>query len=325
MKTKTNKNLHNKSIKNLHNKTIKHKNSLYPPFPIDIVYTWKGEDILDDQRLSYNYELKYSLRSIELYANWVNKIFILMNKKIQPSCIKYNNKIIVVEHSETFPSKKYLPNTNSNAIETTIANIRGLSEHYIYFNDDVFLGKKTKYTHFFTPDGKAIVDDFVLISRNILKDKHNNKLNIKFPESSLRLYKHIPIPQIKSLVLKFNKKYSDYINWIRMTKRRIHKGFDICIKNNLNSPCQQIHYPIAKYMYQKQKAVVINNDNNENIIYVGSGNPDFVKMLNDIFKIKPLFFCINDTELDPKKRETKSKIRLSFFNKYYPDKSSIEK
>ena len=44
MKTKTNKNLHNKSITNLHNKTIKHKNSLYPPFPIDIVYTWKGEE-----------------------------------------------------------------------------------------------------------------------------------------------------------------------------------------------------------------------------------------------------------------------------------------
>ena len=54
-------------------------------------------------------------------------------------------------------------------------------------------------------------------------------------------------------------------------------------------------------------------------------DPDFVKMLNDIFKIKPLFFCINDTELDPKKRETKSKIRLSFFIKYYPDKASFEK
>ena len=48
-----------------------------PPFPIDIVYTWKGESKSSNVRLGYNYELKYSLRSVELYAPWVNKIFIL--------------------------------------------------------------------------------------------------------------------------------------------------------------------------------------------------------------------------------------------------------
>ena len=37
---------------------------------------------------------------------------------------------------------------------------------------------------------------------------------------------------------------------------------DICEKNNLLSPCQQIHYPIAEFMYLHKKAKLVNNENN---------------------------------------------------------------
>ena len=112
-----------------------------PPFPIDVVYTWKGEEVTNDIRSSYNHELKYSLRSIDLYAPWVNKIYILTDyPKKYPSWIKNDNsKIIMVDTTETFPDQTYLPNSNSNAIESTISNIKQLSEHYIYFCDDIFL------------------------------------------------------------------------------------------------------------------------------------------------------------------------------------------
>ena len=163
----------NKSKKNRNkakNKTLKRSASKKSPFPIDIVYTWKGEEMSNNRRLGYNYELKYSLRSIYFFAPWVNKIYILMNNYKQPSWIKENDKIVIVEHKDTFPSEKYLPNTNSNAIETTIANIKGLSNHYIYFNDDIFLGRKVKYTDFFTPDGKAKIDDYSLNTRVVTKD-----------------------------------------------------------------------------------------------------------------------------------------------------------
>ena len=161
-----------KSNKRTRNKTIKRGTT---PFPIDVVYTWKGEAVSNDRRLGYNHELQYSLRSVHLFAPWVNKIYILMNKSKQPSWIKKNSKIIIVDHSETFPSDKYLPNTNSNAIETTIANIKGLSNHYIYFNDDIFLGRKVKYTDFFTNDGKALIDDYTRYTRNIVKKTGEQK------------------------------------------------------------------------------------------------------------------------------------------------------
>uniref|UniRef100_A0A6C0D9K4 Stealth protein CR2 conserved region 2 domain-containing protein n=1 Tax=viral metagenome TaxID=1070528 RepID=A0A6C0D9K4_9ZZZZ len=299
-----------------------------PPFPIDIVYTWKGEDINDDIRTSFNYELKYSLRSVELFAPWVNKIYILTNEpNTYPSWInKSNNKIIMINHTQTFPQPQslYLPNKNSNAIETTIANIPNLSEHYIYFNDDVFLGNKTKYTDFFTRDGKAYVDKECKKTQNIQKDIKFNVLNIEYPDNVNSLYVHIPIPLLKSVVLEFNNKYSRYINWIRMTKTRNKRGYDICEKYQLNSPCQQIHFPIGKYMLYKNKATLKNYDDPRIQIYVGNSKRDIDKKFYELILKKPLFFCINDSEEDVKKKKKIRKKMLNFFNYYFKKKATFE-
>ena len=74
-----------KTNKKLNNKSRKRKHISEPPFPIDVVYTWKGEKKSNNIRLGYNHELKYSLRSVDMYAPWVNKIYILpiiINSKI---------------------------------------------------------------------------------------------------------------------------------------------------------------------------------------------------------------------------------------------------
>ena len=298
-----------------------------PPFPIDVVYTWKGEEVTNDIRSSYNHELKYSLRSIDLYAPWVNKIYILTDyPKNYPSWIKNNtNKIVMIDTTETFPHPSYLPNSNSNAIESTIPNINNLSEHYIYFCDDFFLGNNVKYTDFFTYDGKAIVDKYVLETTPILIDENNNINNIKYPPSTGRMYKHIPIPQVKSIVMEFNEEYSDYIHWIRMTKSRKDRGFDVCESNGLNTPCQQIHYPICKYMYAKNKAIITDNDNPKKVGYVANRWYNLIYALNEIALTKPLFFCINDNQVDIDKRDDTRNIVLSFFQHYYPNKPNFEK
>tara|TARA_B100001094_G_C18129955_1_gene771670 strand:+ start:291 stop:572 length:282 start_codon:yes stop_codon:yes gene_type:complete len=70
---------------------------------------------------------------------------------------KYSEKITVIDHYDTFNNKSYLPTTNSNSIETTIHNLPNLSEHFIYFNDDVLIGRPLFYTDFFTKDGKIVV------------------------------------------------------------------------------------------------------------------------------------------------------------------------
>jgi len=313
------------------NKTQKSHNTTKPPFPIDVVYTWYGEELSENPRLSNNNELKYSLRSVFFNAPWVNKIYILMNKVKRPSWIKETDRIIMVDHSHTFPSNEYLPNTNSNAIETTMANIPGLSEHYIYFNDDFFLGRKTSYTDFFTSSGKALVDKNTLIYKSTLKNKRDNILHIRFPPKTDRIYKHVPIPQLKSIVLDFYKKYAHYIHWIRSTKRRDTPVSPECAKYRLDDFCQQIAYPIAKYMYSKKRAVLHNY--NYDYIYMEpiierqfhEESKSFEYKLNEIHYRKPLFFCINDKIKQPisKKKDILKKLTL-FFESYYPKKADFE-
>ena len=301
-----------------------------PPFPIDFVYTWKGEKFSNNIRESYNNELQYSLRSIDLYAPWANKIYILTDPpKKYPSWIKEdNNKIIMVDTSETFSNSSYLPNSNSNAIESTIINIKGLSEHYIYLCDDIFIGSPTKFTNFFTYDGKAVIDKKCAIDNSILKNKNINILDIDYPLTVNRFYPHVPIPQIKSLVIDFYNKYPKYIEWIRNTKTRHGLGADICEEYNLFVPCQQIHFPICKYMYSKNMAVLTNNRYKKKFMFF-MNNKIYLKngycLLNNILKIRPMFFCINDDEKDPIKRIKVKEDMLDLFTTYYKDKPSFEK
>jgi hypothetical protein len=181
-----------------------------------------------------------------------------------------------------------------------------------------------KYTDFFTPDGRAKIDDYSLNTRDVNKVGVENKFNFDIPQNADKLYKHIPIPQIKDSVLEFNKKYADFIDWIRMTKKRKDRGYDICEENNLHAPCQQIHYPIAKFMYSQHKAKLVNNEN-KSVYYIPTIDNNFSKKLYNIFKIKPKFFCINDVEKNPIKRKIVTEEMVDFFNEYYPDKPDFEK
>lgn len=299
------------------------------PFPIDFVYTWKGEVYSNNIRESYNYELKYSLRSIYKNAPWFNNIYILVDppKKL-PSWVKENKKIIAVDTSETFPNKSYLPNSNSNAIESTIVNIKGLSEHYIYMCDDIFIGTPVLFTKFFTYDGKAKVDTRCVFDHPMLKDENHNMLDIKYPSIVHKFYSHIPIPQLKSVVNQFYKTYPDYTEWIRKTQKRTGTGTDICDQYYLNGPCQQIHYPVCKFMYNQNKAVLVNYRSKKDFIFIMNDKMYLRNgycLLNKIYRIQPMFFCINDDEKDPEMRKKIRKDMLLFFNNYFPDKPAYEK
>jgi hypothetical protein len=52
-----------------------------------------------------------------------------------------------------FPDRSSLPTFNSNAIELQLHRIPDLSRKFLYFNDDVFLGRATSVNDFITPKG----------------------------------------------------------------------------------------------------------------------------------------------------------------------------
>ena len=92
--------------------------------------------------------LQYLFRGMEKYAPWVNKIFFVTWGHIPKWLDTNNEKLKIVKHEDFIP-KEYLPTFNSNVIELNLYRIDELSEHFVLFNDDLFLLKKTKPTDFF--------------------------------------------------------------------------------------------------------------------------------------------------------------------------------
>lgn len=300
-----------------------------PPFKIDIVYTWAGENHnKNNERLSDNNELKYSLRSVMKYAPWVNKIYILMNPpKKKPSWFNknYKKKIILIDHNDTFKNKKYLPSTNSNSIETTLVNIKGLSEHFIYFNDDFYLGNYISYLDFFNRDGSKVIVDEKIVSNysTMIKDKIYN-LNIKLP-SYCGIAQHIPFGLKKSIIREFQKKYSDYIHFVRKIKYRTGTGMEDCYKNGLKKWCQQQYGPISKFALDNNYAISYRYPKKQ-IKYISYLFDKKLYGLTSLYKNRPKFFCINDVKIDNEDiREKYYKKVNSFLNNYYQKKSFFEK
>ncbi|XP_074127497.1 N-acetylglucosamine-1-phosphotransferase subunits alpha/beta isoform X2 [Sminthopsis crassicaudata] len=101
----------------------------------------KQDEDISASRFEDNEELRYSLRSIEKHAPWVRNIFIVTNGQI-PSWLNLDNpRVTIVTHQEVFRNLSHLPTFSSPAIESHIHRIEGLSQKFIYLNDDVMFGK----------------------------------------------------------------------------------------------------------------------------------------------------------------------------------------
>ncbi len=95
--------------------------------------------------------LQYWFRGVEKYADWVNKVYFVTNgqkpKWLNPDA----EKLVLVKHSDYIRADA-LPTFNSHAIELNLHRIRGLSDHFVYFNDDTFITDRLSKELFFVDD-----------------------------------------------------------------------------------------------------------------------------------------------------------------------------
>ncbi len=148
-------------------------------FAIDIVYLWvdsrdakftaeknkylkktnkdtsKYIDDVKDQIFRDNEELKYSLRSVEQNAPWVNHIYIVTAFGQVPDWLNTKNPKITIIPQESILPQDANPVFNSCAIEASLVNIPGLSEHFLLANDDMFFNKPVNPDYFFDNKGRA--------------------------------------------------------------------------------------------------------------------------------------------------------------------------
>ena len=98
--------------------------------------------------------LQYWFRGVEKFAPWVNHIYFVTWGHLPEWLNTDNPKLSVINHRDYIP-EKYLPTFNSHTIELNLHRIDGLSEQFVYFNDDMFVTGKVKEEDFFK-NGKPL-------------------------------------------------------------------------------------------------------------------------------------------------------------------------
>ena len=144
-------------------------------------------------------------------------------------------KIHFVFHKDIFPDKKVLPTFNSDAIETVLGNIKGISECFLYLNDDFFIYSPLKPGFFIKRNGKINLYKINTISPNFSGndwDKtiilSNLLLNKYFNNNKRRLY---PLHNIyfmrKSILQELNKNFKPVFDSTR--SNRIRNKHDVAM------------------------------------------------------------------------------------------------
>ena len=333
---------------------------------IDVVYTWvdgsdeswkrkkqeysqkgNGKISADDQsdaRFMNNEELKYSIRSLFTYASWINKIYIITDNQI-PNWLNENfPKIRIIDHKEIFQNHDLLPTFSSRAIEANLHHIPGLSEYFIYFNDDMFIGDFCAPEHFFLNNGhpRIFVSDLFTIKRK----KHLNSDFLKNNKNSE--HQNAVINSRRLLKETFNKSFhNDIRHWAKAYRKSVFIYLEKILKKKLlitmshrfrdNSDILLCHLAcmysllsgVGKQTYVPSLSLklLLYNDLIKKIkrfsfCYVHLSSEDMDLSLSLIEKYNPIMFCLNQYHDSPDSNLAKIQ---PFLEKYYPNPSPAEK
>lgn len=92
--------------------------------------------------------MKYWFRSVEKFTPWVHKIHFITWGHLPNFLNIKNPKLHIVRHDDFMPLGG-LPTFSSHALEVNLHRIKGLSEHFVYLNDDTFILRKMSEEKFF--------------------------------------------------------------------------------------------------------------------------------------------------------------------------------
>lgn len=177
----------------------------------DVVYLWvDGNDPLHQEarrralghhvvsesvggahRFRSNDELKYSLRSLERFAPWVQRIFVVTSLGQQPSWLKVDDQRVHVVHDrDIFPNSIHLPTFNSCALERQLHRIPELKHPFLYLNDDMLLGRPVDPGEFIRADGtfRCLVGDVTVESASNDEMTSETSLQVRMPEVLQKTY-----------------------------------------------------------------------------------------------------------------------------------------
>ena len=310
-------------------------------FPVDVVYTWvDGDDPEWDAarearisgmegtaqtreasgraRFISRDELRYSLRSVHLFAPWVRNIYVVTSGQVPAWLALDHPGVTVVPHAEIMPADA-LPTFNSHAIETSLHHIPGLAEHWLYFNDDFFLGRPLRPEALFSPAGLSSV--FFAQSTIGLSDLPDSAPWLKAAWNNRRLLQHAfgavttnalahaPYAVRTSVLREIEQRFADVVG--ATTRSPFRSDTDI---STLSSFAQ--HYGLLTGTAYAAEA---------DTEFVNIANPDLDWQLSQLLHREQDFFCLGDHHDHGFRQGRLDELLTTFLREYFPVAAPWEK
>ncbi|WP_440694324.1 stealth family protein [Clavibacter nebraskensis] len=302
-------------------------------FDIDMVFSWvdgndpefqkrraeRMKDVVvgegDDSEARFRQidELKYALRSVYLFAPWVRRIFIVTDSP-KPSWLADHPGVTFVRSEEFFTDPAALPTHNSQAVESQLQHIPGLSEHFLYSNDDMFFGRPVQPGMFFSPGG---ITKFIEASTRIgLGDNDSDRsgfensarvnrrlLMDRFGRLITRHLEHAATPLRKSVLLELEQEFAE--DFHRTQLSRFRSSTDISVTNSL-------------YHYYAQMTARAVQQESAKVTYVDTTSRAGLDLLPGLLKRRSQdFFCLNDGSFPEVPADERQERVQDFLERYY--------
>ena len=289
--------------------------------------------------------LKYWFRGVETFAPWVNNVYFITWGHL-PKWLNTNHpQLKIIKHEDYIP-KKYLPVFSSNPIELNINRIKELSEHFVLFNDDMFLINDVKPEDFFI-DGLP-VDNYNEVNLDMNKEdpvfasilknnyrilsEHYNKrkviltnpckyLNFKYGfDRNIRTLKNT-ITKKEFVGVNNNHLYQPFLkSYFDRAWDIIHNEMDHTSSNRFRDKSDISQFLIRYFQVLDGKFIPKGYDYGRYF----SVHEDNHEIIDYIEKQKGKCICINDTDPDIDFEKCKQEINNAF-NKILSKKSKFEK
>nr|WP_051479161.1 stealth conserved region 3 domain-containing protein [Arthrobacter sp. H5] len=310
-------------------------------FEIDLVFSWVdgsspeyvaaraarmagavvGEG--DDHEARYRQidELKYALRSVYMFAPWVRRIFIATDSD-RPHWLAEHPSVTLVPSEEHFKDPSVLPTHNSQAVESQLQHIPGLSEYFLYSNDDMFFGRPVSPDLFFSPGG---ITKFIQADTRIGLGENDTErsgyenaarvnrrlLHERFGRITTRHLEHTAAPLRKSVLLEMEEEFAREFEATAASRFRA--------KDNISVTNSLYHY----YALLTGRAVT---QESAKVKYIDTTMKSGLRSLHKLLdKRNADLFCLNDGSFPEVPAEERARLVTDFLEKYFPVKAPWEK
>ncbi len=308
--------------------------------PIDAVYTWvDGADdawrqrraaagaaaghalAVNASRFESHDELRYSLRSLEFYADWINHIWLVTDGQTPGWLDTGHDRITVIDHREIFTDPSVLPVFNSHAIESQLHHIDGLSEYFIYLNDDVFFTSPAQPEQYVLANGILLFQPSRLtIGLGVPRDEDTPvvaaaKRNAELLDQLAGVHvgnrmQHVPHALSRSVLAELEDRAPEAFG--RTAAARLRSATDVAIPSSL------AHY----YGFVTRRAV----PGKLRARYADLANPDAAGKLSSLLAQRNFdVLCLNDTDSESMPAEQRHQLVTDFLDAYFPYPSSFER